>query len=272
MIDCSRVRRAVLETIADRWSCEALSDGRLVVASPVTYSDGDHPEIAISLTAGGDLVRLTDFGSTLQRLSMSDLALGMPRFESAMRSTALGFGLHLEEGELRCEGRLDDVGELLLAMSGAMLQLDALAVLRTEPQRPRFDTQLSSWLTDSFPGKVERRARVNGRTGKRWSVTAQVTITPAKPVYVQAVSRADTDGSSIDHAFRLFSELPDADGRLVVLADDPSSYDPPDLRSLEDVAAVGSWAQRDRMLPYIQAPSRTESHRLYELAGSPLDW
>lgn len=269
-MDCNRVRRAVLDTIADRWSCETLSDDRLVVASPLTYSDGDHPEVAISLTAGGDVVRLTDFGSTLQRLSMSDLGLGMPRFDSAVSATARGFGLHFEDGELRGEGSANDVGDLLLAMSAAMLQLDALAVLRTEPHRPRFDAQLSLWLTESFPGKVQKRVKVRGRTGKRWSVTA-VTVKAAEPVYVQPVSRADADGSSIDHAYRMFSELADGESKLVVLADDPSVYDPPDLESLEAVAAVGSWAQRERMIPYIGAPKQAESGRLYEYAGSSLD-
>ena len=177
------------------------------VHSPGAYSDGDHPEVAISLSAGGDVVRLTDFGSTLQRLRLSDLAPGMPRFESAMRATALGFGLYLEDGELRCEGTVNEVGGLLLAMSAAMLQLDALAVLRTEPRRPRVDTQLSTWLTERFPGKVEKRAKVSGRTGKRWSVTAEVTVVPGEPVYVQAVSRADGDVNSVNHAFRMFSEL-----------------------------------------------------------------
>jgi len=270
-MDCNRARRAVLEAIADRWSCETLSDGRLVVASPLTYSDGDHPEVAIAITAGGGLVRLTDFGSTLQRLSLHDLALGMPRFDAAMRAIAAGFGLHLTDGELQCEGPASEVGDLLLVMSAAMLQLDALAVLRTEPRRPRFDAQLSLWLSQSFPGKVRKRTQVRGRTGKRWSVTA-VSASAAEPVYVQPVSRADGDGSSIDHADRMFSELVDGQSKLVVLADDPSVYDPPDLQSLETVAAVGSWAQRDRMLPFIGAPSNAVSPRLYELAGSTLDW
>jgi hypothetical protein len=275
-MDCAILQASLEMAIAEGWHCERVDDRQFVVAAPVTYSDGDHPELLVTLGDGG-VITMSDFGAVGMRLSMADVPPSHGRAAALVRQTATEYGVHFDQdGELRltlvdealADGPRGQFGRALMRLSSAMLQIDALRALRATPKEPLFGTQLVNTLVADPRLPVTRRHRVQGATGKHYHVTAAVRVGAKDMVLVQAIARATaTDMRNIDHTFRTFSDVNgsfSADRKVAVLPDDPKMYDPSDLRLLTRVSVVASWAQRTRLIDHLVRPEPVEGNKLYE--------
>ncbi|MEN9646647.1 MAG: hypothetical protein RL238_3316 [Actinomycetota bacterium] len=275
-MDCSLLLASLQAAVSSGWHCQSADATRFLVVAPVTYPDGDHPELLVSAGDGGT-VTISDFGATAMRLSMSDIAYNTGRANASIKHIAKGYGVYFDaEAELRLDlvetaDRLSDqdhVGHALLRLASAMIQIDALRAMQPAVRGPRFDNQLSRFLIADRRLTVVSKHRVRGNTGKTYQVTAAVGVDPNRLIYVQAVVKANaSDMRSVDHTFRTFHDVNGvvhADRKIAVLPDHPSEYDPSDIRLLEKVSTVATWADRARLVDYLAAPVPVPSRRLYD--------
>ena len=227
---CDDIRDSVMATLSSGFDCIQLSDGALLVTTADTYADGDRPELLV--VQRGDTLVATDFGTVLGRLMDVGVNPEGEGFLNALTQTVKGFQVDYVNGELRV-ALGEDGGDALLRLTNAMLQVDGLRWLASEPRGERFGTRLVSWLRELPGASIEAQPRVVGRSGKAYRLTAAAAI--VEPIYIQAVTPGTTkaDSRSVDHTFRVFA---DVDGqlrdsqKLVVLGDIPSAFDSADVR------------------------------------------
>jgi len=214
-----------------------------------------------------DRLVISDFASVSGRLDLVEVNADTKRVFDQINSIAKGYDVEVFNDELRVHGPVLMAGDMILRLVGAMQQVDALQALKAEPRAPQFASRLVSWLgrhaIDVIP-----RAKVSGRSGSLYRVTAAVEA--ELPIYVQAVTSgaAESDTRSVDHTFRVFSDVNghlETRQKLAVLGQSERGFTSGDVRLLEEVCYVGAWWDLRRISGFLHGNVGPEK-RLFESA------
>lgn len=112
----------------------------------------------------------------------------------------------------------------------------------------------------------ERPERV-GLSGARYRLTAAVQR-DEQDVLIQSASggRSQTGRRSVEHAFRIFSDIngqiPTSNKLVVLSGQEREPWPQEDLRLLSRVAYVGAWDHRDRLVGFLQRTHVPKEHLL----------
>jgi hypothetical protein len=234
-----------------------LDDGdRLLIDTPYLHPDGDVIQVVME-PVGDSVVRFGDEGSTLARLGLHGVDIHRGSAARETQASLRSYRAELVGDELRVEGVTDETPDMFLRLIGAMRAVDGLASLRSDPGPVHFASRLTTFLQSQFPGVTERPRRT-GTSGADYRLTAAVPR-HGEDVLIQSAAggKADTARRSVEHAFRIFSDI---DGqvpkrqKLVVLSSgDRWPWPPEELKLLSRVAYVGGWDERDRVLEFLSA-------------------
>jgi hypothetical protein len=254
MTICDETVAAALADISDGWSCLPVGDGVLLVTGSSHYADGDTPEVLVRID--GAEATVSDGGETRARLDLADVNLETGRARQMWQSLIRAHRLEVADGRLLLHGPSREVGTLVVLMTDAMINLDGLRLLAPAPKQPRFAEKVVTFLQAEFES-VEERPELQGRSGSSYRLTAAVGRED-RPVYVQALA-GNTQPQrirAVEHGFTVFSDVNgslDQRQRLIVLDGAVEQWTQGRLALLEQVAYVGSWKARDRLVGFIGA-------------------
>ena len=241
MTGCEDLLRNYLDTQQGSFDCRTLSENKIIIVTPHTFADGDRLELMVTLY--DDRAVISDFATVAGRLDLVDVRVETQRIRDRIAHIVKGYAVEFLTDELRVHGPITRAGDMMVRLIGAMQQVDALQALKVEPRGPQFARRLISWLREQ-DREVAVRPTVPGRTGATYRLTALVEA--ELPIYVQAVTgrTAESDTRSVDHTFRVFSDvnghLEDRQ-KLAVLGEDVRAFPLEDVRLLEGVCYVGAW-------------------------------
>lgn len=256
MTACESLVETYLALVERDLHCIPLEDGdRMLIDTPYLHPDGDVIQVVME-ALGGSAVRFGDEGATLARLRMFGVD---PRKGSAtgeLQGSLRSYRAELVGDELRVEGRVEETSELFLRLIGAMRAIDALRALRTDPGPVQFATRLTTFLQSQFPNVIERPERV-GMSGSGYRLTAAVPRRDEEVLIQSAAGgNADTARRSVEHAFRVFSDinghLPLRQKLVVLSSGDRWPWPPEEVRLLSRVAYVGGWDEIERVVDFVK--------------------
>jgi hypothetical protein len=252
MTVCDEVTAAVLGHLSEGWTCRPLGEGRFLVAGSGHYSDGDAAEV-LAQVADGD-VTVSDGGEALARLELAGVSVDSGRAREMWLALIRAHGLDLVDGRLYRHGTVSELGTLTAVMVEALVNLDGIRLLAPTPRRLPFAEELVTFLQAEFE-HVEEHVELRGRSGSAYRVTAAAGR-PDQPVFVQALAGNTPQARqrAAEHGFVVFS---DVDGtllprqKLIVLGGSVGQWNAGRLGLLSQVAYVGSWRGRDRLIDFI---------------------
>lgn len=251
-MDCDHLRHQMVSAISDGWSCTTVRATELLVVSPLSFPDGDHPEILVAPMEGG-LANLSDFGQVQARLRTSGFSFNPEAPRSAIERTARGYGVQWSpDYDLSMEVPADDVGRALFDFASAMIAIDALVALRTPPRPPMFSDTFATFVESQFDN-VEKKFEVSGRTGGRYVVDVAIQE-GGRWTLLQAISaRGAGDAASINRTFRTWYEVKDEYPRRITVLESPAdAYRSSDVALLTDLSKVGVWDFRSQVADFVR--------------------
>jgi hypothetical protein len=234
-----------------------LDDGdRLLIDTPYLHPDGDVIQVVME-PVGDSVVRFGDEGATLARLGVHGVDIHRGAAAREAQASLRSYRTELVGDELRVEGDSDETPEMFLRLIGAMRAIDGLVSLRSDPGPVHFATRLTTFLQSQFSDVTERPRRT-GTSGADYRLTAAVSR-HGQDVLIQSAAggKADTARRSVEHAFRIFSDINGQlakHQKLVVLSSGERwPWPVEELKLLSRVAYVGGWDERDRVLKFLKA-------------------
>jgi hypothetical protein len=240
MTGCAELVERYVESLAGTFACTELDEGRALIATPYTYSDGDNVEVLATIQ--GDRLSLTDFGTTLSRVALAGANIHSPTLKRALDASVKGFRIDVLEQALRVEGTLDQTPDMLMRLIGAMREVDALSHVRPEPRSPAFETRVLSHLRSSHIQLTEH-PRISGKSGTLYRLTAEVVEPRRTLVHAVAGGGSEAGIRSVTAAYRAFSDINGSrptEEKLVVMSGD-GNWRMEDIRLLKEVAYVAGW-------------------------------
>jgi len=265
MTICDETVAAAVADISEGWSCLPVGDDALLVTGSSHYADGDTPEVLVRID--GAEVTVSDGGETLARLDLAGVNIETGRARQMWQSLIRAHGLEFADGRLLVHGAAEEVGTLVVLMTEAMINLDGLRLLAPAPKQPPFAERLVTFLQAEFES-VEERPELRGRSGSSYRLTAAVGRED-RPVYVQALAGNTQPARirAVEHGFTVFSDVNGSlapQQKLIVLDGTVEQWTPGRLALLEQVAYVGSWNARDRLVGFIGADAPPGSRLLLD--------
>jgi hypothetical protein len=264
-VDCTDFVASYLALLNNEFSCTELTDGRTLLQTPYTFSDGDAVEVVLSIRESW--LALSDAGEALGRLAMSGVNLSSEGADEHISNVTNGYRVTKLANELRIEGRPEEGPDLLLRLTASMLAIDALQVLRPARRTPQFSERLASYVASLSPD-VEKAFELRGRSGAVHRFTAH--IGGVEPLLIQGVAGGTSEAGtrSVEHAFTMFSDVntvyADRDRKLAVLSDDERGWRPAHVRLLRRVALVADWRRREPISQLIHG-NKLDDEQLFEL-------
>jgi hypothetical protein len=256
MTTCETLIETYLSKVESELLCTPLEDGqRMLLDTPYLHPDGDVIQVVIE-PLPGSLVRFGDEGATLARLRMYGVDVGKGSSAREARASLRAYRAELVGDELRVEGRAEEMPEMLLRLIGAMRAIDGLSALRTDPGPVQFASRLTTFLQSQF-GDVNERPERRGMSGSSYRLTAAVPRR-GEEVLIQSAAggNADTARRSVEHAFRVFSDINGQvpiHQKLVVLSSGEGwPWPAEEVKLLSRVAYVGGWDERDRVAEFLR--------------------
>ena len=256
MTTCETLVETYLALVESDLQCTPLEDGnRMLIDTPYLHPDGDVIQVVLESLAGS-AVRFGDEGATLARLRMYgvDVAKGSAAREA--QASLRSYRADLVGDELRVEGSAEETPEMFLRLIGAMRAIDGLSALRTDPGPVQFASRLTTFLQSQFAEVTEGPKR-KGTSGASYRLTAAVPRR-GKDVLIQSAAggKADTARRSVEHAFRVFSDInghvPKHQKLVVLSSGDRWPWPAEEIKLLSRVAYVGGWDERDRVVDFLK--------------------
>ena len=257
-MNCAEIVEAYLANLREGFACTSLDDDRVLITSPYSLHDGDSIEVIV--TRRGSRVSATDFATTLSRVELSGTNVDKPTFQAALRDVLAGMAVDILDGELRVEGQTPDLPSMLTRLFGVIRDVDGLVHLRPSPRAPLFERRVLSHIRSQQLPIVERPL-VHGHSGSEYRITAE--ILEPEPVLLQAV--AGGGGTrSIDHAYRIFSDVNSGREKVVVLSPN-EPWRPEDVQLLVEVCWVAAWWERSALDAFLRGerPAGPTDRRLF---------
>ncbi len=256
MTSCKTLVDTYLALVEKDLHCTPLGDGnRMLIDTPYLHPDGDVIQVVLE-PLGGSMVRFTDEGATLARLEMYGIDIRRGGASREAQASLRSYRAELVGDELRVEGLAGETPEMFLRLIGAMRAIDGLGALRSDPGQVQFASRLTTFLQSQFAEVVERPER-RGMSGASYRLTAAVPR-QGREVLIQSAAggKADTARRSVEHAFRVFSDIDGQllkDRKLIVLSSgDQRRWPTEDIKLLSRVAFVGGWDERDRVVDFLK--------------------
>jgi hypothetical protein len=265
MTMCDETLAAVLEHLSGEWSCRSLGGGGLLIIGTAHYSDGDSVELLAQVA--NNEITLSDGGETLARLELAGVNVETGRARQIWSALMRAHGVESAHGRVLLRGPAADGGALIAAMSDALVNLDGLRLMAPSSRTPRFSERLVSFLQAEFEYVVEH-PELRGRSGSSYRVTAAAGSAD-RPVYIQALAGSSQPARvrAAEHGFVLSSDVDGAvlpQQKLIVLDQPVEQWHPSRLKLLSQVAYIGSWRARERLVGFIQATTAPGSKLLLE--------
>ena len=257
MTTCEILVERYLALVETELQCTPLDDGdRLLIDTPYLHPDGDVIQVVME-SVGDSVVLFGDEGATLARLGVYGIDIHKGAAAREARASLRSYRAELVGDELRVEGASDETPEMFLRLIGVMRAIDGLAALRSDPGPVHFATRLTTFLQSQFPDVRERPERT-GTSGAHYRLTAAVPRRGADVLIQSAAGgKADTARRSVEHAFRVFSDIdgqvPKSQKLVVLSSGDHWPWPAEELKLLSRVAYVGGWDERDRVLEFLRA-------------------
>jgi hypothetical protein len=268
---CEDLLARYLDTLRGGFNCTAIAENQIIIATPYSFADGDRLEL--SVTFYDDRVVISDLAIVSGRLDLVEVNADTKRVFDQINSIAKGYDIEVFNDELRVHGPVSMAGDMILRLIGAMHGVDALQALRSEPRGPQFARRLVTWL-GQHGRDVVPRAKVIGRSGSLYRVTAAVEA--ELPVYVQAVTpgAAESDTRSVDRTFRVFSDVNghlETRQKLAVLGQSERGFTSGDVRLLQEVCYVGAWWDLQRISHFLLGELGSERRLFEDVAQGQFD-
>lgn len=255
MSSCETLVETYLALVERDLHCTPLDDGgRMLIDTPYLHPDGDVIQVVLE-SIEGSIVRFSDEGATLSRLGMYGIDVAKGAASREARASLRSYRAELVGDELRVEGRAEETPEMFLRLIGAMRAIDGLSALRADPRPVQFAGRLTTFLQSQFADVTERPER-KGTSGASYRLTAAVPRNGQDVLIQSAVGgKADTARRSVEHAFRIFSDINGEVPRhqkLVVLSGEGWSWPVEEINLMSRVAYVGGWDERDRVVSFLK--------------------
>lgn len=240
----NKIVASLLGAVNDLTLVRAYGDGWLV-STPLTYSDGDTVRVYVEPYNEG--FRVTDRAEATDRLSMWGVVTDSGRARRgilAVRQAANLSPIGSDATETATVGDDRSLGHLVLGVAQAALRTEQLRWLARDLPAMKFDDRLSTrieGLSRARHWNYVRRASMTLSHGRVKQVTAAVEG-PEGKAYIQAVSNADVERSTIN-CFYLFDRSTELrDHKVAALAGDSGDWPDSLLGDLHEVSVVTFFA------------------------------
>ena len=234
--------------LRDRIVLKQLEDW-VEITAPYLDRHNDYLQVYTQSVADGYLI--TDDGYTISDLEMCGCPLDSPTRKRFLAETLNGFGVHLEEKELRVTATSQDFAVKQHNLFQAMLAVNDLYVLSRTSVASAFIDDVAAWL-NSANIMYQRNYEVVGQSGLDYEfdflVPASSTHPPQLLITINKPSRADlerticawTDSKAVlDQNTRGYVIFNDQDNRI------PSKHE----SALKRIGIKPwRWSNRDEML------------------------
>ena len=165
---------AMREGMSSLYQCSPSKEGKVRIATPFLYPDGDIVEVFIVPTTDGFVV--TDYGESLGWLRMQSSRQGKlsPKQQSLLDDVCLTLGVEFDHGQLslRCD-RIDEIPKVVQRLGQAAVRVsDLWFTFRTRAVEALPD-EVGDWLSEQ-KFSFERGVQHSGRSGREWKIDFEV--------------------------------------------------------------------------------------------------
>ena len=254
-MDCQWVLEKTVREFQEGFEC-SLSGNRLSIVTPYLYPDNDLVELFIEPSTERHVL-VTDLGETMRHLESA----GLDPFASGKRRLLvdqIARRLHVEVvlGKLQKEGPSEDVGAMVLDVAAAAIAVADLVYTSRAYEPATFTEEVSLYLTEH--GIEHRRdVEVFGDTGRRYHVSLGLNGKRIRPLYVQALSPAQTGqmNNLINRVFRMWWDVDGQTRKMSLLNDIEYAWKDVDLKLLAKVSQIERWSSKELLLTHISQGS-----------------
>ncbi|MCH8853651.1 MAG: DUF1828 domain-containing protein [Planctomycetes bacterium] len=251
-LTCTEATERFVASLQEGFSCQTLED-RIRIITPFIYPDNDLIEVFVEeLTR--DRIRVTDLGETMRHLVNQGLDVNAsPKRRHMVDTIAAGTGVDVARGELLKEGRLAELGELLLDVMAAARGVSDLILTSRSYEPALFNEEVAQYLREHHI-EYEEKVRLTGETGKIYRVAFKAveanryieTLSPNQPAGLQPV---------VNRVFRMWSDCNEQltpRRKITVFNDVDFVWRQPEVALLSRVSTVSYWSQRDELVDLVR--------------------
>jgi hypothetical protein len=251
-MECSYIIEKAAETLKLGFKCLEY-DKRMCIVTPYLYPDNDLIEV-FAEDIGGNQIRITDLGETLRHLESVGLDLLASRKRRfLLEQIAKRMHVEIQRGKLQKEGPVDNVGALLVDVAGAAQAVADLIYTSKAYEPATFPEEVSIFLTEHNI-EHEKHYPVMGETGKKYWVSLRIDGHREKEILVEALSPSQETAmtTTINRAFRLWSDVNGTERKVSLLNDVDYSWKKEDMALLQKVSIIHAWTNKERFLDYVR--------------------
>jgi hypothetical protein len=231
------------------FSCHE-EDGRLKIATPYLYPNGDYVDLYLVETPTG--LYFTDLGETLGYLADHGISLKQsPKRRKIVNDVLLTQGIELFRGELRTPVEdWDKTAWLVTRLGQAIVQISDLVFSLRLSALTTFREEVEEyWVESRIPYEVDYH--VVGGSGESYTIDFYISV-PHRPRLVETLSSQSRSYANtlVSRVVRTWHDLLRVDGRYgyISLVDDSTDIWKPEwFDQLAEFSEVVVWSEREKL-------------------------
>ena len=252
-MECTEIVERYIDQLRLGFRCIPF-ERRLCLVTPYLYPDNDLVQVFVEEIASGR-IRVTDLGETLRHLESLGLdVLGSSKRSFLLEQIAGRMHVDVQRGKLIREGRLEDIGSLVMDVVAAAQGVADLIYTSKAYEPATFPDEVSVFLSDNGI-EHEKRVPVFGDTRKKYWVSLRIDGRRPRDTLVEAMSPSQESAmtAAVNRVFRMWSDVNGTKIKISLLNDIDYSWKEVDKAILEKVSVVQTWSRKEQLLQYIQA-------------------
>lgn len=251
-MNCEELREKALTTLPILFSCQE-ENGRLRIATPYLYPDGDYIDLYLVETPIG--LYLTDLAETMGHLADHEISPQQsPKRSKIIKDILLTQGVELFRGELRTPLEdWDKTAWLVTRLSQAVVQISDLVFSLRLSALTTFKEEVEEyWIESQIPYDVDYS--VIGGSGESYTIDFYISI-PRRGWLVETLSSQSRSYANtlVSRVIRTWHDLHRVDGRygyLSLIDDSTEVWKPEWFDQLADFSEIVVWSEREK-LPHV---------------------
>lgn len=257
-MNCEELREKALIALPILFVCQE-ENGRLKIATPYLYPDGDYVDLYLVETPTG--LYLTDLGETMGYLADHGISLKQsPKRSKIVNDVLVTQGIELFRGELRTPLEdWDKTAWLLTRLGQAIVQISDLVFSLRLSALATFKEEVEEyWIESQIPYDVDYS--VVGGSGESYTIDFYIPI-PHRSWLIGTLSSQSRSyaNSLVSRVVRTWHDLHRMDGRYGYLSLIDDSTDVWKLEwfdQLADFSEVVVWSEREKLPQVLEMTAR----------------